>query len=701
MQLLIARKGVVEIMDAPDPVPAENEVLIESAYSAVSPGTELAALASQPGDVVGIVRKGFRSWDKVKKSLERRGWKETLAKAEASVEKPIPLGYSLAGRVTRVGCAVEDFKPGDWVAAAGPGAGHGHMAAVPRLFCAKLTKPDMARDASVVALACVGIHAMRRAELSAGAKVAVFGLGAIGQFACQALRASGHRVLAFDPLPSRRADAARAGAEEVDPATYDFDKAAYASAHGGGLDAIFLCVKSDSDEVMRHAAALCRKRGRLVIVGEFPIHLPREAGYEKELEIRISAAYGEGRYDPAYERLDQDYPVQHGRWTVRRNMELFVRWLDEGRIVPSLMRPQVVPFGEAPAVYAKLNEAATALTLLKYSAAAPSPTRIVSPPRAQADSAAVGMAVVGGGRFASETHLPNLAKLGGRFVLRAVVGRTPARAAVVASRFKAAYATCDLQKALADPDIAAILIATPHARHAEQVIAGLKAGRHIYVEKPLCISLAELARVEQAREEARSPYGGRPALFVGFNRRYAPLSQKLAERRAVEAKPVDIRYLFRCTPAPAGEWYDEPGHGGRFVGEVCHAVDWILWFAASPLESRAVIAGLHGEADVFLRFADSSRAHLRFQPAWKHEGPKERVEIQQQSTRWVIEDFMELHTFQNDTHAAHDRWKSKGHREAIEAFADVIAARNSESGDPFGFIASSRLTLELADALKA
>ncbi len=700
MQLLIARKGAVELMDAPDPVPAENEVLIETAYSAVSPGTELAALASQPSDVVGMVRKGFRSWEKVKKSLERRGWKDTLAKVEASVEKPIPLGYSLAGRVTRVGSAVEDFRPGDWVAASGPGAGHGHMAAVPRLFCARLPKPDMAKDACVAALACVGIHAMRRADLSAGAKVAVFGLGAIGQFTVQALRASGHRVLAFDPVESRRTDAARAGAEDIDPTSYDFEKASYATAHGGGLDAVFLCVKSDSDEVMRHAATLCRKRGRIVIVGEFPIHLPREAGYEKELEIRISAAYGEGRYDPAYERLDQDYPVEHGRGTVRRNMELFVRWLGEGRIVPSLMRPQVIPFGDAPSAYSTLNQSPTVLTLFKYSASAPSPTRMVEPQRSHADAGAVGIAVVGGGRFASESHLPNLLKARDKFHLRAVVGRTPARAAVVASRFNAAYATCDLHKAIADPETSALLIATPHARHAEQVIAALNAGKHVYVEKPLCISLAELARIEKAHHDARSPYGGRPALFVGFNRRHAPLSQKLAAWRARESKPVDVRYLFRCTPMPSGEWYDDPSQGGRFVGEVCHAVDWILWFTASPLESRAVIPGLHGEADVFLRFADSSRAHLRFQPAWKNEGAKERVEIQQQATRWVAEDFLELHAFQNDSHTTQDRWKSKGHREALDAFAAMITSRDATGDDPQGFLASSRLTLELAEALR-
>ncbi len=701
MQLLITQKGAPQIVEVPDPVPAENEVLIETAFSAISPGTELEALSNQSTSVFSMVGRAVLSWDKIKKSLVSRGWRQTLAKIGDSIEKPLGLGYSIAGRVVRVGSRVEEFKTGDWVVAVGPTANHGTMASVPRLMCARIPRPDLARDASVAALACVGIHAMHRAELSGGAEVAIFGLGVIGQLMVQVLRASGYQVVAFDPIESRRSDALRCGTEVHDSANFDFEHPQGLSSHSNGFDAVFICAKTDSPEVMQNAAALCRKRGRLIVVGEFPIQLSRECAYQKELEIRLSAAYGEGRYDPAYEQLDQDYPIEHGRWTIQRNLYLFLQWLQEGRILPSLLGPQVISFTEAPTFYLKLHQAKHVLTLIEYAKVKlPTPSLKLSP-RSEAGPLAIPVAVIGAGRFAVETHLPNLSRASDKFVLHTIVGRSPAKTAKMASKFGAKQATCDVQKAYSNSSVAAVLIATPHAQHADHVISALQAGKHIYVEKPLCITFDQLERIQEAyRTSQLSSSAEKPTLFVGFNRRFAPLSQKLLEERVHHRKPWSIRYLFQAVSAPAGDWYDQPEQGGRFIGEACHAVDWILYLLGCPVQSHVVVPGLHGEADIFLQFTDSSRAHLRFQPTWKISGPKEIVEIYEGDTRWVIEDFLHLKTFKRDSPIADDCWKSKGHREALDMFASFIAQpKNGE--DPYSFFASSRLTLDLHEKLRA
>ena len=698
MQLLVTRKGKVELIEAPDPVPAENELLIETVWSAMSAGTEQSAIAQHSTSLFSLVQRGIQSWEKIRRSLARRGWRQTLARVEEAVDKTVPLGYSLTGRVLRTGTMVDEFHAGDWVAAVGVGAHHGTLAAVPRLLCARLPKPQQARDAAVAALACVGIHAIHRAELAAGSETAVFGLGAVGQFTVQALLASGGRVVGFDPVEPRRTDAAQAGAEVHDPATFDFEQGNLLSSHGQGLDAVFLCAKTDSPDLMRQAAALCRKRGKLIIVGEFPIELPRDEAYEKELEVRISAAYGEGRYDPSYERLDQDYPVAQGRWTVRRNLELFLRWLEEGRIKPSLLHPQVTPLNNAASVYSGTAATAAVLHIFDHARSRISTPSLQTQPRSMAGPSAVPIAVVGTGRFVVETHLPNLRQASDKFHLHTVVGKTPAKAAQVAVRFGAGQASCDLAKILSDPGIRALLIATPHRLHAGQVIEGLKAGKHVFVEKPLCIQNEELAEIRQVCRNHRT--GAAPVLFTGFNRRYAPVSRKLAEERAASRVAVQIRYTFQLEPLPPGDWAAQPEQGGRFVGEICHAVDWILWIVGQPLRKRQVVPqGVHG-ADIHLEFEDGSRAHLRWEPVFRLLGAKEQVEIRWEDVRWRLEDFRSVEIFKRDSMIHRDRWESKGHREVLDAFAAAIAQPGTGE-DPHGFLASSQMILELDLELKA
>lgn len=699
MQLLIARKRNVEFLDAPDPVPAAHHVLIQPMYSAVSAGTELSVLTQGPPSVSKFIKKGLRGIQKVKKSLARRGFKQTLGKIESALVQEIPLGYSVAGRVVAVGSSVQGFTVGDYAIGVGPGANHGTLCSVPRLLCARLASADHLRDASCAALACVGIHAMHRAELNSQAEVAVFGLGAIGQFAVQALLAAGHRVVAFDPIESRRAASDSAGAETIDPTAYDFQNPGKISTLGTGFAAVFLCAKTESVEVMHQAAALCRKRGRLMIVGEIPIQLSREDAYEKELEIRVCAAYGEGRYDPAYEQYDQDYPASEGRWSVRRNLEFYAAWLEKGLMRPELLKPKVVGFSEAPSAY-QLAGGGSLLTLLKYPEARVSQKLLTMASRAPAQPEAISIAVVGSGRFASETHLPNLRQASDKFDLHTLSGRTPSRVSAMARRHGARQATCDFQLMLKEKTISAVLLATPHGQHGEQVLSSIGSGKHTYVEKPLCIDLSQWKQI-QAAVDKNTSLGMKPVLFVGFNRRFAPLSKKIAGQTRNQSTPLAIRYLFQAPPLPKGEWYDHPLHGGRFVGEACHAVDWILWLVGSPLKEKIIVAKPNDEWEIALKFANSSTAELHYKLVRELIGPKEVVDVQQGTTRWHVEDFLHLQTFHSELLHKDEHWKSKGHREALDAFAAAIRSpEQKRHEDPDGFLANSRLVLELAEGMR-
>ncbi|MDD2710898.1 MAG: bi-domain-containing oxidoreductase [Verrucomicrobiae bacterium] len=704
MQLLIARQGKVDVVTAPDPAPAEHEVLIQTYYSCISPGTELQALSQQSLSVGNLARRACRSWDKVKASLSRRGWKQTLARVSQAIDKPLTLGYSLSGRVLKSGDAVHSFGPGDWVAAVGPWAGHGTMACVPQKFCAPVPRPEMLGDAASAALACTALHATHRAELPAGSEVAVFGLGSIGQFAVEILRLSGHQVVAFDPVASRRQTAEETGAKCYDPLAFDFEQTgASLSSHGQGLDAVFLCAKARSSELVGQAISLCRKRGRLIIVGEFPIEISREQAYHKELVVRFSAAYGEGRYDPAYEYLDQDYPIEFCRWTVERNLRLFMQWLDEGRLAPSRQQPQLGKFEKAPTIYQDLLNMPTAeaplLTLLEYNELLIQKPMLRLVTHSAPHPNAIPLAVIGVGRFATETHLPNLSQNTG-FQVAAIVGRQPARVARTAARFKIPLATCDYKQILQDKSIASVLIATPHASHCAQVLDAMDAGKHVLVEKPLCINLDELALIEAKLTEIRRA-GRDQALFVGFNRRFAPVSQSLLRAREKHHAPVEIRYEYLTPPLPSGEWYNRPEQGGRFIGEVCHAVDWILWLVGAPLANCSVTPSLGGAgADVTLIFNDDSRAHLHHRPVERMpSGPKEKVEVSAGENRWLIEDFLCLRQHRHDQLIHEEHSRSKGHRELLDAFAAAIA-QPASGADPYGFIASSRLVIELASKAK-
>ncbi|MCC7517934.1 MAG: Gfo/Idh/MocA family oxidoreductase [Verrucomicrobiae bacterium] len=677
MRLLIARRGRTEMIEAPDPVPSEDEVLIETAWSAVSAGTERQAARDLSLAPSALLRRARLGWDKIAASRRGRGWRATLAKIGEAAAKPVPLGYSASGRVRAVGAAAEGFAPGDFVVAVGPGAHHATLLCARRAFCAKLPRPELARDASAGALAAVALHARHRAGLDGSADAAVFGLGVIGLFMVQTLRTTGCRVTAFDPLSERRALAVAAGAEA--------HEAPFPGV--GAFDAVFLCARADASGLLADAITLCRRRARVVVVGEFPLELPREAAYAREVELLVSAGYGDDRY--AAGALPMSRLWTRPARTVAQNLETFLRGLEEGRFSVEKLNPAIRPFDEAAAP----ASSAAALTFYRYDGRLSARPRLDLRRDAGGGPGTLGVALAGPGRFAREVHLPNLKARRARFRLQGIVGHSPLGAREAALRFGAVCATCDLDLMLRDPEVAALVVATPHAGHAAAAERALAARKHVFVEKPLCVTLAEWMRLAAAARAAEGI-----VLFVGFNRRFAPATRQIAADLAEERRPRSVRYTLCQDALPPGEWAGEACHGGRFVGEACHAVDWICALIGAPAveHSGATAAGAAGAQ---VRFADGSQALLTVRPRRAPNEPKERIEVACGDALWILRDFTDLEVRQANAVRARRSFRSKGHGEALDAFAAAVAHPPS-GGDPFGFLASSRLVLELDAALR-
>jgi predicted dehydrogenase/threonine dehydrogenase-like Zn-dependent dehydrogenase len=699
MHLLITRTGKPEIIEAPDPVPDSHEVLIETSYSALSTGTETQAIQDQALTPSNLVRRSVKAFDKIRRHVAQKGIVRTVLLANEKVRETLPLGYSVSGRVLSVGARVRSPAIGDYVMACGPRANHASLVCVPHTMCAALPSYKLALEGSVGALACVGIHALHRSGIEPGSRVAVLGLGIIGQFTAQALKAGGCEVVAFDPTETRRKTIETLDIKALDPTGCNFQETAMElSPTGEGFHAVFVCAKTQAPQILADAARLLRRRGRIVIVGDVPIHVPREALYHKELEIILSAAYGEGRYDPVYEHFGEDYPPSPARWTVKRNLELLGRWLQEGKIRIDYLQPEQVNFNQAPQVYNTPSSAL--LKILEYTPENKKEkiqTSVLHTGfHSRAGASAVPVGVLGSGDFAMGTHLPNLYAATDKFRIHSLSSRNPARLTQAARRFAIPKITCDPREIFHDREIEAVFIITPHSTHARFALEALANDKHVFVEKPLALKHDELTLIQKAVNPRNKTF------FVGFNRRWAPATRAIQDSLKEKAHPLKIEYEFHALPIPNNPWLQRDEEGGRFLGEVCHAVDWILWMtpgtcikvAVNCLEDPAQGCDLHFEFD------DASLAHLRYRNLRRPIGPKESVSIQYGPSEWKIREFLELETIHQGAKGIR-RYPSKGYPEILDAFYSALSTEIQPANvDPFRFLTHSRIILDLNEAFR-
>lgn len=693
------RDGRVEVLDVPVPACEPNAVLVDVRASLLSAGTERAKVTTARRSLVGKARERPEQVRQVVDKARRDGIRETARAVRLRLDGPSRLGYSAAGVVLEVGSLVRGLAPGDRVACGGEDAVHAEVNLVPANLCVALPAGVDFAAGAFATVGSIALHGVRQADVRIGERVAVIGLGLVGHLTGQILRAAGCRVVGIDLDPELAAGARQRGC--VDEAFVRADIDAERPPPGAGdCDAVIIAAATPSSDPVALAAALCRDRGRVVVVGDVGLEVSRAAFYEREIELRFSRSYGPGRYDPEYEARGLDYPIGYVRWTERRNMAAFVDLVAAGRVDVAALITEELPVERAAEAYDGLasSERSPLAVVLRYDQGATAPAAAPAG-RSRPDSATPAVNVIGAGSFAQRIMIPGLQAAG--LQLGVVASRTGLSAQDAAARFGFAAAVGP-QEALADPGAGLVAIATRHASHAVLAEAALRAGKDVFVEKPPCLTGAELERLRQTRTET----GGR--IFVGFNRRHAPLAARLREHLRARSEPVQLIYRVNAEPLDEGHWLDDPADGGgRLLGEGCHFVDFACWLigAAPARVSCLASAPAQGplaaarEFTVAADFADGSAATVVYGTLGAPSAGKEYVEAHSGGRSGVLRDFTQLELVTGRRRrTTRGRAGDRGHRAQFEHLRAVLSGEAQPTGpDPLDTMAATLAARESAE----
>ena len=672
------RSGRLELLELPAPVARPGQLLIANEASFISAGTEKMVLELAKKSLLGKARERPDHVRRVLQKLRSEGFFETLRQVRERLDEPLSLGYSSAGVVLACGAGVTEFKPGERVASNGPHAG---IVAVPRHLCARVPDGVRLEHAACATLGAIALQGVRLAHPALGETAFVIGLGLVGQLTVALLRASGCRVIGTDP-EAWKCDLARASGAEL--ARPGLGAGEIAEETGGlGADAVLIAASTPSNQPIELAAEAVRQKGRVVAVGLVGLDLPRRPFYFKEAEFVVSCSYGPGRYDPRYEERGQDYPAAHVRFTEQRNMQAFLEAVGRGALDVERLITHRFAIEEAERAYHLIEEGRAPYLgiVLRYPEVDPRAPRTALELRAPAAPAqGVGIGCIGAGSFARTVLLPILAreKRLSPVVLCSAGGASAARAG---ARHGFARATTDEQSVLDDPGVQAVFIATRHDQHASQVLRALRAGKHVFVEKPLALSTEELDEIEAALAERGA---AAPLLMVGFNRRFSPAARAAKRIWAGFEGPRTVSVRFNAGAIPAEHWVqDEREGGGRIVGEACHAIDLATYLVGSP-PVRVFAESIGGpraprvtddQCFITLRHACGSISSVAYLAGGDRACPKERVELIGGGRVALIDDFARVESWEGGRHRVLRRGRQdKGHRAEIEAFAAALAA---------------------------
>ncbi len=676
-----------ELWLAETPVPLCNSAgaLVQTQVSFVSAGTERMLVDFAKKSLIG---KALQMPDQVKKVLRKvqsEGLFATLEKVQAKLDQPIPLGYSSAGIVTEVGSRLRGFAVGDRVACGGAGfANHAEFNYIPQNLLVKIPDGVSFEDASCATVGSIALQGVRQCDLRLGESVAVLGLGLLGMLAVQMAKASGCRVIGFDPNVERCKLALSLGA---DAAVSDgLEGAAIAFTGGRGVDAVLITAAAHSNEPVTVAGEIVRQKGKVVVTGLVGMDLPRDQYYKKEIDFKLSLSYGPGRYDPVYEEGGVDYPYGYVRWTEQRNMQAFLDLVAMGKIQPAKLITHRFLFDDALSAYelllGKTREPylGIVLTYPQVDTTAPKMdqrTLFLKEDKSirQVSSAnEIGVSFIGCGNFSKAVLLPALKKIPQR-QLRGVCTASGMSSAETGRKEGFAFATTDKQSVLSDQKTDVVFVTTRHNTHADLVAECLQAGKHVFVEKPLAITPEQLAVVTQVAVASEKK------LLVGFNRRFSPHAKLLKEYFAKRSAPLLMHYRVNAGVIPREVWLQDPEvGGGRLIGEGCHFIDFMSYVCGAPvtavqarsiqLESSTLTA--EDNVDIHLQFADGSLGVLTYVALGDTSLPKERCEIHGDNSTGVMENFERTICSGKLGNQKLSGKQAKGFTEELSCFLDSI-----------------------------
>lgn len=704
-QLLQSLKnGSTEVADVPVPLVNDGQVLIRSHVSLVSAGTERMLIDFGKANLIQKARSQPEKVQQVWQKLRTDGIASTYDAVRSKLDQPLALGYCNVGRV--IESHVEAFSIGDRVVSNGR---HAEIVTAPRNLCARIPNNVSDEAASFTVLAAIGLQGIRLVQPTLGECVVVTGLGLIGLLTVQMLRAQGCRVLGIDFNPARLAMARHFGAEVVNPQEgEDALTRAFAFSRGRGVDAVIITASTISNEPVSQAARMCRKRGRIVLVGVVGLELSRADFYEKELSFQVSCSYGPGRYDPNYEEGGQDYPLGFVRWTEQRNFEAVLDLMASGSldVAPLISHRFAIEEGsEAMALLA--SDAPSMGILLTYPPAErhSEPIRQIAlqpDPNKLPAHGIVGL--IGPGNYASRVLLPSFKAAGAH--LHTVVSRSGVSAVYFGRKFGFVRAATEIQSIIENPEIDTVVIATRHDAHAGQVLAALRNGKHVFCEKPLCLSLDELAAIESEALERPDQQ-----LIVGFNRRFAPQVVRMKALLDCIDQPKSVIITVNAGEIPPDHWTQDPATGGgRLIGEACHFIDLARYLVGFPISNQMVLTlGRHAsmpvqddKAILTLKFSDGSIATIVYLANGNKGFSKERVEVFAAGRVLQLDNFRKLRGWGWPGFTKMNLWRqNKGVDALVSAFLASVTSDAAPAIPLSDIIDSTRASIVLADEARA
>jgi predicted dehydrogenase/threonine dehydrogenase-like Zn-dependent dehydrogenase len=706
--------GGTTLAEAPAPQCSRGHLVIQTTMSLISAGTERMLVGFGKAS---YLEKARQQPEKVKMVLEKvatDGLMTTIEAVRSKLAQPLPLGYCNVGVVSEVGNDVDGLKVGDRVVSNGP---HSDVVKVSKNLCALI--PDAVDDesAAFVVVASIGLQGIRLAQPTLGEAFVVTGAGLIGLLTVQLLRAQGCRVLAIDFDETKLALARLFGAQTCNPGTGEDPVAAgMALSRGKGVDGVIITASTPSNDPVTQAARMCRKRGRIVLVGVTGLELNRADFYEKELSFQVSCSYGPGRYDPSYEEKGQDYPLGFVRWTEQRNFEAVLDMLASGQLDVKPLITHRFAFEDAPKAYEALTADKTGLgMLLLYTS--PTPQRMVRQftltPEATFTHERPVMGFIGAGNYASRVLIPAFKAAGAQF--HTIVTAGGINGVIHGEKAGFAEASTDMAALLGNAAINTVAIVTRHDSHARFVAQALQAGKHVFVEKPLATDAQGLADVLAAYEAAQtfSSQGvalGGPQVMVGFNRRFAPQVQKMKALLAPVKEPKSFIMTMNAGVIPANHWtQDNAAGGGRIIGEACHFIDLMRFLAGSRIVSVQArrmgdapgVAVTEDKASITLGFEDGSFGTIMYLANGAASFPKERVEVFAVGRVLQLDNFRKLKGYGWPGFSKMNLWKQdKGQNACAAAFLHAI-----EKGIPViapdEIFEVARVTIEAAQLLRS
>jgi predicted dehydrogenase/threonine dehydrogenase-like Zn-dependent dehydrogenase len=669
------QNGETILENVPVPLVKSGQVLIQTSRSLVSLGTERMLVEFGKAN---FLQKARQQPDKVKEVIEKvktDGLKPTLNAVFNKLGQPLPLGYCNVGRVIDVGKGAEEFKVGDRVISNGH---HAEYVSVPRNLVAKIPENVSDEEATFTVIGAIGLQGIRLVNPTFGETVVVVGLGLIGLITAQLLKANGCNVIGFDFDSQKVSIAKEFGVEAINPGE-GIDQVAFVESytHGVGADAVIITASNKSNEIISQSAKMSRKRGRIVLVGVVGLDISRSDFFEKELTFQVSCSYGPGRYDETYEQKGRDYPLPYVRWTEKRNFETILHAISSKLIHVEPLITERVDLEDYLQIYGNMSSSKSIASILRY----PEKTRelqrtiIIKSPKLQKSKGVVG--VIGAGNFTSAMILPCLKNTPAR--VKYIVSSGGLSGTTLAKKFGIENSTTDRQVVLNDSEIDLVMVTTRHNAHADMVIEALKSNKHVFVEKPLALSLTELEGILEIYNTKRV------SISVGFNRRFAPLASKMKKALGTGKTPMNIIATMNAGFIPESVWvHDMEVGGGRIIGEACHFIDLCTYLSGSLVKAVCMNAmGTNPQqntdnASLLLQYENGTNAVINYFSNGSKAYSKERLEVYHQNRTLIMDNWRNLKAYGFKGFNGASTAQDKGHANQFSLLVQSI----KEGGDP-------------------